>query len=290
MNKGTALYVKKFNLKCIVMTRFGFKGVIMILTFLVVYTFAYHYTLQPLFKEKENANLKLKDLNQKLNKKYYEVINFYKNNNVNEINKKINSFFNQDNSNYILKEMVNPLLISLPSYSNQVNILSPNCFLKIIEIQSNFSSHFNNIVRFLNKISKSNSPLILKNFKWVFSSEKPNANNHGIHFFISGYVPYFNKALKILDKKYKPVYKNNFPSKNRLIKFPLQKIKLIGFLSKNNNKFALVKLVDNQVCKVKIGDYLGVEHYTVVGIYNGEIFIQDKNLKKIKSIKFKMGE
>jgi hypothetical protein len=57
---------------------------------------------------------------------------------------------------------------------------------------------------------------------------------------------------------------------------------MLGFVSMNKyQNWGFVILPNKQVCKLKLGDYLGLERGIVVGTYAHEILIQDNSLNKI---------
>lgn len=282
--------MRSYNLKSSVLTPINLKITVVLVTFFLIYILGYKYTLRTLFEEEEKIVLSLNNLNQELIETY-KVIEFYKNNPINR-NKKINLFFNQDNASYISRIIVNKLLLPY-FYSDEINISSPkeNRFLNVIEVRNALLTSFDEIIMFLNKISKLNEFITLKSFKWIFPSTASSAQKHDINFSLIVYTPYVreNYFMSVFDKQYGSYNKFRLPRKNNLLISNLDAIKFIGFLSKGKkDKFGLVKLENDNVFKVKIGDYLGLEQHTIIGIYNDEIFIQDKNLNKIKVIALKM--
>ena len=61
---------------------------------------------------------------------------------------------------------------------------------------------------------------------------------------------------------------------------------MLGSLSANNGQnWGFVGLPNKQICKVKLGDYLGLEQGLVIGIYTTKIIIKNNNnLEKIINI------
>ena len=66
------------------------------------------------------------------------------------------------------------------------------------------------------------------------------------------------------------------------MKFPLNKIKMIGYYSYNKVKnFGFVLLPNKEIFKVQLGDQLGLDRDLVIGINDQQIFILNKNFDKI---------
>ena len=198
--------MRRYNLKASVLTPINLKITVFLLTFFLIYILGYKYTLCTLFEEEEKIVLSLNNLNQKLREENYKAIEFYKNNDIFTMNNKINLFFNQDNSNYISRIIVNKLFLPY-FYIDKINISSSkgNKFLNVIEVRNALLSSFDEIIMFLNQISKLNKFITLKNFKWVFPSTTSSAQKHGINFSLVLYTPYFreNYFMSVFDEKYK---------------------------------------------------------------------------------------
>lgn len=179
--------------------------------------------------------------------------------------------------------------LSAPGFKvNKIRIIAiKKAFLNSLQVESDFSDTDNNIINFLDKISRLNRFILINKFRWKLSNGLSKKQN--IIFLFKTYVKPFNtkNLITALLKIYKLDAESVFEFSNQT-KFPLRKIKMLGFLSAGKYPWGFVSLPNEQVCKLKLGDILGLERGIVIGIYAHEIFIQNNSLDKI--IKMEMGE
>lgn len=71
----------------------------------------------------------------------------------------------------------------------------------------------------------------------------------------------------------------NAPDKNRqkqpLEAYPLDALKFVGTLKQGNEMWALIKQPNNQITRVKAGDYMGQNYGRIVIIKNDKIIIEE---------------
>ena len=71
--------------------------------------------------------------------------------------------------------------------------------------------------------------------------------------------------------------------------YPLNKLKILGFLSNNEGQsFSLVGLPNNKIYKIILGNYLGIEQGLVIGNYPEKIVIKNKKTNEIISLSNKL--
>jgi Tfp pilus assembly protein PilO len=168
---------------------------------------------------------------------------------------------------------------------NKIDILSTKNknFANYLQVESNFSSIYKNIFYFLYQISSLNRFILIENFRWNFFNRLPKTKKQSIIFSFKVYTPYFNsKNLMLALKKINKIGANLTSEKNNLIKYPLAKIKMLGFLliDKGQN-LGFVALPNKQIFKIQLGDQLGLERGLVIGIYDQQIYILNENFQKI---------
>lgn len=94
--------------------------------------------------------------------------------------------------------------------------------------------------------------------------------------------PYFDKyPLPDPFKPRKPVKINpdelaaENHTKEELEKFPLENLKMIGFLEQKKVSYAIIRAPDGRIFRVKEGNYLGLNFGKITAIANGEITIEE---------------
>jgi Tfp pilus assembly protein PilP len=111
--------------------------------------------------------------------------------------------------------------------------------------------------------------------------------------FITYFPIYLNHKDRFLDfsKVIKGRKSNKLLFDEEIVnEYSLKKMKMLGFMSDNNNKyFGFIGLPNKKICKISFGDYLGIEQGEVVGIYPDKIIIKNNLSKEIISLsnKFK---
>ncbi len=63
--------------------------------------------------------------------------------------------------------------------------------------------------------------------------------------------------------------------KEPLENFPLESLKMIGFLEQKNVSYAIIRAPDNHITRVKVGNYLGMNFGRIISINNVEITIKE---------------
>jgi Tfp pilus assembly protein PilO len=168
---------------------------------------------------------------------------------------------------------------------NKIDILSTRKknFLNCLQVESDFSGINNNIFNFLYQVFKLNRFILIEKFRWNFFNRLPETKKQNIIFLFKIYMLHINSknTMLALSKINKLSAKSTSEYKD-LIKYPLDKIKMLGFLSTGKNlDLGFVALPNKQIFKVQLGDQLGLERGLVIGIYDRQIFILNGNLKKI---------
>lgn len=234
---------------------------------------AYFTTLRSVLEKKEKIYLNFQFLKKQLT---YQRALISKYSNYQEINKKLNQFYFCLQPNNFWRN----------SFSNKINFLSIRIenFPNILQIEINLSGTNKNIFKFVNEIIALNKFVTIKNFKCIFFNSITENINQNILILFKFYIFNFNNKELILDwiKKYK-FTAQSFIINHNLTKFSLDKIEMVGFLSDDKKQsWGFVRLPNKKICKVELGDYLGLEQGLVIGVYSTKIIIKNNNnLKKI---------
>ena len=274
----------KLNLKKIDLWSMRLKFIVIISTILFICIFGYFFCIRTASVKKEKIYLNLQSYKKELNNQLRissEYSNYQKK--IKNIKNKFETHSDDVMDKIILHALTGQL--STPVLEiNKIHIFDTNKnFLNSFQVESNFSSTKNNIFNFLYKVTRLNKLILIEKFNWNYFDDSSKNKKQNIIFLFKIYFPYFNRKNSILllskinklDVKF--AYKNS-----HLTKYPLNKIKMLGFVSMNKyQNWGFVVLPNKQVCKLKLGDYLGLEHGVVIGTYAHEIFIQNNSLDKI---------
>lgn len=84
----------------------------------------------------------------------------------------------------------------------------------------------------------------------------------------------YGKGRGETTSKFQPNFEARDMRNNLLEKYPLETIKMIGFLNVNNQPMAVVQ-VDKHVKQVKMGDYIGQDFGIVIQISDQEITLKE---------------
>ncbi len=201
-----------------------------------------------------------------------------------ERNLHVKSDFSKSKNKYIL-HLLNSIFIKSFIQSYQIQLLDirkinlPNSY----KINFAISSDIDNNFHFINEFLELHKNIIIQRFKlqFFFNLKKYFIKNNillSIYF-----VPCFDinkpipELLTVNNKYIISVFE-----KDILTKYPLEKIKSLGFLSDNKNlTFGLIELPNKKVYKIMLGSYLGIEQALVIGIYPEKIILINTKSNKI---------
>ncbi len=265
------------------------KYIVIMLTILFIFILGYFFCIRPALEEKKKIYLSFQSFKNELNsqliisKKYLIYQEKVKN---------IKNKFDIHDNSVVDKIILNVLIGQLvdPGFRiNKIHVLPvKNEFLKSLQVESDLSTANNNIIiNFLDQISKLNKFIVINKFRWKFSND---LKKQDIVLSFKIYAHPFSRknlissliTINKIDAKSTSEFSN-------LTKYPLKKIKMLGFLSDGKyQNWGFVALPNKQICRLNLGDSLGLERGTVIGIFADEMFIQNNSLDKI--IKLEMSE
>lgn len=281
----------RINLKVIYSRLTYLKLIVIIGAIFFILTLYYFFHLRTKLEMIENRYLNLLTLEKKLKgqlkissgSNYREKIKNLKN--------KFDIYTN-DQLDKPIFHILNGKLIAPNVEISKINFLDikNENFLISLQVENNFLST-NNVINHLNTIASLDKLILVENFRWNFLNNLPESKKQNIFFLFKIYnFNYNQKNLILLLSKILKISVKSIPDKP-LIKFPLNKIKMIGFYSYNRIKnFGFVSLPNKKIFRVQLGDQLGLERGIVIGIYAQKIFILNKNLDKIIILSMKNGK
>lgn len=143
----------------------------------------------------------------------------------------------------------------------------------------------NNFFHFIHEEIAQNKSVLIRDFRWNFFNSLTKNSSQNILILLNLYI--YNYKKLILDlSKIKKLTAKSLVANGNLIKFSLGKIIMLGSLSTDKGQnWGFVRLPNKQICKVKLGDYLGLEQGLVVGIYATKIIILLNKPNKIFYVK-----
>lgn len=225
--------------------------------------FGYFFSLRSTLEKKEKIYLKLQYLKKQLNS---QLLIASKYSNYHEKIKKLNQF---------------DLCLQQKKFwtgdsSKKIN------FSNILPIEINLSGTNKNIFKFINETIALNRIVLINSFRWSFFNSLTKNINRNILISLNFYACNNKKLILDLSKINKLVTKSLVENGN-LTKFSLDKIVMLGSLSTTKGQnWGFVRLPNKQICRIKLGDYLGLEQGLVIGIYATKIIIKNNNnLEKI---------
>ncbi|MFZ0218656.1 MAG: pilus assembly protein PilP [Candidatus Aquirickettsiella sp.] len=285
-----ALKMIKPNLKRIDLWSISLKYRVIISTVFFIFITGYIFMLRPTIEKKDNVYLHLQRLKKELSSQlkisseythYHEKVTSLK---------KIYYACSNDAIDKYTPNVIRGQLFPYSVHINKINILSikEKNFLSYLQVESDLFSTNNNIIKFLSQIIKLKNFLVIKNFRWIFFKTRSKIQKNFI-FSLKIYRPYLSKdSFNLNVVKIKKFATDSISKKKELIKYPLNKIKTLGFLSLDKDKnFGFVELPNKQIHKVGLGDYLGLEQGLIIGIYAEKILILNNNLDKIIKLSVK---
>lgn len=173
---------------------------------------------------------------------------------------------------------------------NKINIISieNKNFLSYLKIESNFSSTNNNIINFIYAVGRLGKFVCIESLRWDILNNLSSSEKQNIVFLFKIYTLNFSNKNLILELSKNIKLDKTEKERDVLIKFPLNKINMIGYWSDNKMKnLGFVSLPNEQIFKIQLGDQLGLERGLVIGIYEQQIFILNENFQKIIKLSMK---
>lgn len=263
----------KINSKNIYLWPFYFKIIVILGASSIIFILGYFFCLRSQLEIREKEYLNLLALEKKSNEQLEIVAGPSYRKEIKNLKDKFDIYVNDQ-----IDERVSRIL------SGQ--LISP-----IIEIDKNLLISLkgrNNLLRisdfihFLDSIASLNKFILLKSFKWNILNVFPDFKRKNISFLFKVYsFKPDRKNLILALSKTKSKLKSTL-EKDILIKYPLRKIKILGFYSYNEvNQIGFIQLPNKQIYKIQLGDQLGIEQSSVIGIYNKNISVINKNFDKI---------
>lgn len=264
------------------------KSIVIILTIFFIFIVGYFFYLRPALEEKKKIYLGFQFFKNEINSqlKISEKYLIYQEK-IKNIKSKFDIHDNEDIDKTILKVLIGQL-VDPALKINKIRVLPVEKeFLNSLQVESDLSSDNTNIINFLDKISRLNKFIVINKFRWKFSN---GLKKQDIFLSFKIYAQTLNRknlisslmSINKIDAKSLSEFSN-------LSKYPIKKIKMLGFLSDGKYQtWGFVALPNKQICKLNLGDTLGLERGIVIGIFSHEIFIKNNNLDKI--IKLEMSE
>lgn len=242
------------------------KFLIILSTLIFICVLGYFFTLRSTLEKKEKIYSKFQFLKKQLNN---QLLITSKYSNYKEKIKKLNQF------DLCLQQMN----FWSGDSSNKIN------FSNLLQMKINLSGTNKNILKFISEAVALNKIILINGFRWNYFNLHTTNINQNIIISLNFYICNYKKLILDLSKINKLAAKSLIDNSN-LTKFSLNKIVMLGSLSANNGQnWGFVGLPNKQICKVKLGDYLGLEQGLVIGIYTTKIIIKNNNnLEKIINI------
>lgn len=280
----------KHNLKKVYLWPVYLKVIVIIATIVIIFTLGYFFCLRSEFEMKKNSYLNLLVLEKKLNEKTKISSSYYSYRN------KIENLKNKlyVNTHGRIGKIISSILSGQLTESffdiNKINIISieNKNFLSYLKIESNFSSTNNNIINFIYAVGRLGKFVCIESLRWDILNNLSSSEKQNIVFLFKIYTLNFSNKNLILELSKNIKLDKTEKERDVLIKFPLNKINMIGYWSDNKMKnLGFVSLPNEQIFKIQLGDQLGLERGLVIGIYEQQIFILNENFQKIIKLSMK---
>lgn len=275
----------KPNLTRIDLWSIRLKSMVIVSSIFFILILGFFIWLRPSLEKKEKIYLSLQSFDKELNNQLKISTKYlYYMEKIKNIRKKFDINYNDSIDQVILNILSGQL--TTPGFKiNKINFLSnKKQFLNSLQIESDFFNANNISIRdFLYQISRLNKLIVISKFRWKLLNVLSKNQKYNIVFLFKVYIQNFNskKLISALSEINKTGAKSMCKF-NNLTKYPLNKLKMLGFLSLGNDQnWGIVGLPNKQICKLKLGDYVGLEQALVIGAYSHEILIQDNNKNKI---------
>lgn len=201
---------------------------------------------------------------------YEKIKNLEKNLNVKEldyrsrIGREISHLLRYISTNYFIQ----PKNIKILAIRK---IFFPNTYKIDFSIYCFLSNCFN----FLNQVVKLKNFIIIQNFNLKYLKNVTQHCKQNIIFSLIVTMPYETNLKNI-----------KFISKQTIAtKYPLSKIKFYGFLSDNvDHTLGLIGFPNRKICKITLGNYLGIDRGLVIGIFPEKIIIKENKSNELVSL------
>jgi len=279
----------KFNLIKIHTWSVSLKCGIILATILFILIGGYFFYLKSVLVKKNDIYSQLKYLERKI-KKQQSILEEYSvcQKKMGELKKRC-IFYNDNYSNTILLLLTGQLLTQNFTIKDlKILAIKKKKFLHEIWFKVCLLNVNNNITEFLYQIENLQYLILLENFRWNFfdalsvSSTAQKQIEFLFHvYYYATEIDIFNLGVSNLNKisaKDSSLFK-----KNILTKYPLNTLKMVGFLSEDHSErnWGLIRLPNTQIYKLELGDSIGLEQGLVMAITPKKIFVQRKDLNKI---------
>jgi Tfp pilus assembly protein PilO len=279
--------MNKINLNKMRLWSISLKSVMIVALIFLIFSLGYFFYLKSILQNKKTIFLQLILLEKKLKEQQLIVSEYF------NYRKKVNILkdkFNYLNpKNNIILFMINGQLLSDSFRVNDIKISSIKKKVILIEvrIKNDLTGANDNIIELLYQIANLKCCILLENFRWNFFNSMFKDSSSNKEIFL-----YFKIVSLDLDREnflfemsqFNRVHIKNL-SVNNLEKYSLNNLKMIGALSVDKKKnWGLIKLPTNQICKVQLGDEIGLEHGLVIAIHPKEIFIQNNAFDKLNKL------
>jgi Tfp pilus assembly protein PilO len=290
--------MSKFNLIKIHTWSVSLKCGIILATILFILIGGYFFYLKSILVKKNDIYSQLKYLEMKI-KKQQSILEECSvcQKKMGELKKRC-LFYNDNYSNTILLLLTGQLLTQNFTIKDlKILAIKKKKFLHEIWFKVRLLNVNNNITEFLYQIENLQYLILLENFRWNFfdALSASSTAQKEIEFLFHVYyyateIDIFNLGVSNLNKisaKYSSLFK-----KNILIKYPLNTLKMVGFLSEDHGErnWGLIRLPNTQIYKLELGDSIGLEQGLVMAITPKKIFVQRKDLNKIIELSMKTGK
>lgn len=249
----------------------------------LIFSLGYFFCLRPKLEMRKNSYLNLLSLEKELNTKtkissgycsYRSKIEILKNKLDIHIHERVDKIIS-----ILSGQLIKPFF-----EIRKINIIAikNKNFFNYLKIESNLSNTNNNIINFLYAVNRLEKFICIENFRWDILSDLSNSQKQNIVFLFKIYTLNFSKKNLILAfSKIKKINTKTERDRDILIKFPLNKIKMIGYWSDNKINLGFVSLPNKQIFRIQLGEQLGLERGLVIGIYDQQMFILNEHFQKI---------
>ncbi len=278
----------KFNLTKIHTWSLSLKCGIILVTVLLILIGGYFFYLKLLLVKKNSIYSQLKYLERKIKEQQSILVgNSASKEEMSELKKRY--LFTDNYSNTILLLLTGQLLAQNFTIKD-LKILSvkKKKFLHEIWFKICLLSTNHNVTEFLYQIENLQYLILLENFRWNFfdAISASSTAQKEIEFLFHVYyyateTDIFNLGVSNLNRM--RAKDSSLFKKNILTKYPLNALKMVGFLSEDygEHNWGLIKLPNTQIYKLELGDSIGLEQGLVMAINPKKIFVQRNDLNKI---------
>lgn|GEM_PF-2864093 len=252
---------RKYIFKRIALWSVKLKSIVILSTVFLICILGYFLILRPTIEKKEKIYVKFQFLKKQLNSQRIKISKY---SNFKKKIKKVNQFDSLQHENFWTIDLRKRIHFSSTKKENLSNIINMEIYL---------AGTNNNIFHFINEAIAQNKPVLIKSFIWNFFNSPTKNSSNNIIILLNLYTYNYKKLILDLSKIKRLTAKSLIENRN-LIKFSLNKIIMLGSLSTDKEQnWGFVRLPNKQICRVKLGDYLGLEHGLVIGIYAAKIII-----------------